>query len=168
MRSLVTERRLSAASAALIGGLLHSVMTFAVQEEMIDANPVVGLARPLALVSRDRMLDDDGLRLVWHIRDQGRTAPTARLPQRRPRGAARDGHGACHPVPHAHPNAPQRGGGARKEELGSGNASYSLQKQASPGRRTQRETSGIGGGPKPAPMETKDIPIFTARSCPAS
>ncbi|MFN7110118.1 MAG: tyrosine-type recombinase/integrase [Brevundimonas sp.] len=67
MRSLVTERRLSAASAASIGGLLHSIMAFCVQEEMIDANPVVGLARPLALVSRDRMLDDGGLRLVWDI-----------------------------------------------------------------------------------------------------
>lgn len=67
MRSLVTERGLSAASAASIGGLLHSVMAFCVQEEMIDANPVVGLARPLALVSRDRMLDDAGLKLVWDI-----------------------------------------------------------------------------------------------------
>jgi integrase len=67
MRSLVTERGLSAASAASIGGLLHSVMAFCVQEEMIDANPVVGLARPLALVSRDRLLDDAGLRLVWGI-----------------------------------------------------------------------------------------------------
>lgn len=71
MRSLVTERRLSAASAASIGGLLHSVMAFAVQEEMIDANPVVGLARPLALVSRDRMLDDSGLKLVWTIAVEG-------------------------------------------------------------------------------------------------
>lgn len=67
MRSLVTERGLSAASAASIGGLLHSVMAFCVQEEMIDANPVVGLARPLALASRDRMLDDAGLKLVWDI-----------------------------------------------------------------------------------------------------
>ena len=71
MRSLVTERRLSAASAASIGGLLHSVMAFAVQEEMIDANPVVGLARPLALVSRDRLLDEPGLRLVWGIALEG-------------------------------------------------------------------------------------------------
>ncbi|WP_309630129.1 integrase arm-type DNA-binding domain-containing protein [Brevundimonas sp.] len=67
MRSLVTERRLSAASAASIGGLLHSVMAYCVQEEMLDANPVVGLARPLALVSRDRLLDEAGLKLVWEI-----------------------------------------------------------------------------------------------------
>lgn len=71
MRSLVTERRLSAASAASIGGLLHSVLAFCVQEEMIDANPMVGLARPLALVSRDRLLDDAGLRLVWDIAADG-------------------------------------------------------------------------------------------------
>lgn len=67
MRSLVTERGLSAASAASIGGLLHSVLAFCVQEEMIDANPMVGLARPLALVSRDRLLDEPGLKLVWGI-----------------------------------------------------------------------------------------------------
>ena len=71
MRSLVTERRLSAASAASIGGLLHSVLAFCVQEEMIDANPMVGLARPLALVSRDRLLDDPGLKLVWGIALEG-------------------------------------------------------------------------------------------------
>jgi len=71
MRSLVTERRLSAASAASIGGLLHSVLAFCVQEEMIDANPMVGLARPLALVSRDRLLDEPGLRLVWGIALEG-------------------------------------------------------------------------------------------------
>jgi integrase len=71
MRSLVTERGLSAASAASIGGLLHSVLAFCVQEEMIDANPMVGLARPLALVSRDRLLDEPGLRLVWGIALEG-------------------------------------------------------------------------------------------------
>ncbi|OYX34650.1 MAG: hypothetical protein B7Z01_05680 [Brevundimonas subvibrioides] len=42
MRSLVTERRLSAASAASIGGLLHSILAYCVQEELVDANPVVG------------------------------------------------------------------------------------------------------------------------------
>ncbi|EDX78916.1 site-specific recombinase, phage integrase family protein [Brevundimonas sp. BAL3] len=67
MRSLVTERHLSAASAASIGGLLHSILAYCVQEELVDANPVVGLARPLALVSRDRLLDDAGLKLVWDI-----------------------------------------------------------------------------------------------------
>ncbi len=71
MRSLVTDRHLSAASAASIGGLLHSVLAFCVQEEMIDANPMVGLARPLALVSRDRLLDEPGLRLVWGIALEG-------------------------------------------------------------------------------------------------
>ena len=77
MRSLVTERSLSAASAASIGGLLHSVLAFCVQEEMIDANPMVGLARPLALVSRDRLLDDPGLCgwcgvSRWKVRNPGR------------------------------------------------------------------------------------------------
>lgn len=67
MRSLITERGLSAASAASVGGLLHGVLAYCVQEEMIDANPMVGLARPLALVSRDRLLDEEGLRLVWDI-----------------------------------------------------------------------------------------------------
>ncbi|MGH6977693.1 MAG: tyrosine-type recombinase/integrase [Brevundimonas sp.] len=73
MRSLVTEKDLSAASAASIGGLLHGVMAFAVQEEKIDANPVSGLARPLALISRDRLLDEASLRLVWNLASQSTT-----------------------------------------------------------------------------------------------
>lgn len=67
VRSLITEKGLSAASVASIAGLLHGVMAFAVQEEKIEANPVSGLARPLALVSRDRLLDDAGLQLVWTL-----------------------------------------------------------------------------------------------------
>lgn len=67
MRALVSEKGLSAASVASIGGLLHSVMAYALQEEMVEANPVTGLARPLALTSRDRVLDDPSLRLVWDL-----------------------------------------------------------------------------------------------------
>lgn len=65
MRALVTEGGLAAASVASIGGLLHAVFAFAVLEERLDGNPVAGLARPLALTSRERMFDDEALTTLW-------------------------------------------------------------------------------------------------------
>lgn len=64
MRDRVTSG-LSAASVASIGGLLHAVMGYAVLEERLEANPVHGLARPLALTSRERMFDDVALTALW-------------------------------------------------------------------------------------------------------
>jgi len=77
MRSLVSEKGLAAASAASIGGLLHGILAFAVQEEKLDSNPVTGLARPLALTARDRLFDDASLRVVW---DLARDAEKPRIP----------------------------------------------------------------------------------------
>lgn len=65
MRKLVTDSGLAAASVASIGALLHAVLGFAVLEERIEANPAPGLARPLALTSRERMFDDAALRTLW-------------------------------------------------------------------------------------------------------
>jgi integrase len=65
MRELVTNSGLSAASIASIGGILHAVLGFAVFEERLESNPALGLARPLALTSRERMFDDAALRTIW-------------------------------------------------------------------------------------------------------
>lgn len=66
MRDLVTESGLSAASVAAIGAVLQGVMGFAVHEDRLEANPVLGLAKPLALISRERLFDDDALRTIWN------------------------------------------------------------------------------------------------------
>ncbi|MFJ6024349.1 tyrosine-type recombinase/integrase [Brevundimonas sp. NPDC092305] len=65
VRSLVVDKKLAAGSVASIAGLLQSVLNYAVLEEKLEANPVAGLARPLAMVSRDRMFDDAGLKVIW-------------------------------------------------------------------------------------------------------
>ncbi len=65
MRSLVVDKKLSPASVASIGGVLHAVLGFAVMEERLEANPAAGLARPLALTSRERMFDDAQLKVLW-------------------------------------------------------------------------------------------------------
>ncbi|WP_291839391.1 site-specific integrase [Brevundimonas sp.] len=65
MRKLVTDSGLAAASVASIGAVLHAVLGFAVLEERIESNPALGLARPLALTSRERMFDDAALRTLW-------------------------------------------------------------------------------------------------------
>ena len=69
MRELVIEGRLSAASIASIGGILHAVLGFAVLEERLESNPALGLARPLAVVSRERMFNDEALKTIWDWAD---------------------------------------------------------------------------------------------------
>jgi integrase len=64
MRDLVTSSGLSAATIANIGAVVQSVLGFAVHEERLDANPAIGLARPLAVTSRDRMFSDDALGII--------------------------------------------------------------------------------------------------------
>lgn len=83
MRTLVTDSGLAAASVASIGSVLHSVMGFAVLEERIEANPVLGLARPLALTSRERMFDDGALRTLW---DAASEASVPRAPDEKTAG----------------------------------------------------------------------------------
>ncbi len=65
MRTLVTRGDLSADYIASIGRTLSSVFAFAVHEERLDANPVFGLTKPLATVSRERMFDEDALKKLW-------------------------------------------------------------------------------------------------------
>jgi len=65
MRTLITEKGLSAASVASIGGVLHAVLGFGVLEERLESNVAAGLARPLALTSRERMFDDAALQVLW-------------------------------------------------------------------------------------------------------
>lgn len=65
MRTLITEKGLSAASVASIGGVLHAVLGFGVLEERLESNVAAGLARPLALTSRERMFDDAALGVLW-------------------------------------------------------------------------------------------------------
>lgn len=69
MRELVMGGRLSAASIASIGGLLHAVLGFAVLEERLESNPALGLARPLAVTSRERMFNDEALKVIWDWAD---------------------------------------------------------------------------------------------------
>jgi len=65
MRNLVMDSGLAAASVASVGAVLHGVLAFAVLEERLESNPAFGLARPLALTSRERMFDDVALRALW-------------------------------------------------------------------------------------------------------
>ncbi|QYF87064.1 site-specific integrase [Brevundimonas sp. PAMC22021] len=64
MRDLALDSGLSPSSVAGVGSLLQSILGFAVHEERLEANPAVGLAQPLALTSRDRMFNDEGLAIL--------------------------------------------------------------------------------------------------------
>jgi integrase len=65
MRELATDSGLSAASVASVGALIQAVLGFAVHEDRLDANPAIGLARPLALTSRERLFSDDAMSTIW-------------------------------------------------------------------------------------------------------
>lgn len=64
MRELATGSGLSPASVADVGALVQAVLGFAVHEDRLDANPAIGLARPLAVISRDRMFNDQALGVI--------------------------------------------------------------------------------------------------------
>jgi integrase len=74
---------LSPSSVASIGGVLQSVLTYAVLEERLEANPMQGLARPLALNSRERMFGDEALWTLW---DTARIASEPRSPDEKTAG----------------------------------------------------------------------------------
>lgn len=65
MRELALESGLRPDSVATIGSTLQSILGFAVHEERLEANPAIGLAQPLALISRERMFNDDALAVLW-------------------------------------------------------------------------------------------------------
>ncbi len=65
MRDLVLESGLSAASVGRVGEALSSIFAYAVHEDILEANPVHGLAHPLTWKSRRRMFSDSALKLLW-------------------------------------------------------------------------------------------------------
>jgi integrase len=67
MRELATDSGLAAASVAKVGATLSSIFGFAVYEDRLEHNPVVGLSHPLALASRERRFDDDAIAAIWKI-----------------------------------------------------------------------------------------------------
>lgn len=65
MRELATESGLRPASVATVGSILQAVLGFAVHEDRLEANPCLGLTRPLAWQSRDRMFSDEAVAALW-------------------------------------------------------------------------------------------------------
>jgi integrase len=64
MRELASGDR-AADTVASIGRLLSAILSFAVHEERIEANPAMGLTQPLALKPRDRLFPDASLKALW-------------------------------------------------------------------------------------------------------
>ncbi len=58
---------------------LSAALTWATRQGLIDANPVVGTGRPAPEVSRDRVLSDDELRLIWACASSGDYAAILKL-----------------------------------------------------------------------------------------
>jgi integrase len=65
MRELAADSGLRPASVGTVGSILQAVLGFAVHEDRLEANPCLGLTRPLAWQSRDRMFSDDAVGALW-------------------------------------------------------------------------------------------------------
>lgn len=85
MQSLVMSGKLSPASIASIGDVLRALFAFALNQDMVEANPALGLTRPVTPQSRSRLFSDEALRVILSQLhdasngDDGRIDPYARL-----------------------------------------------------------------------------------------
>ena len=82
MRELAGSGKLAPDTVASIGGTLSAILSFAVHEERLESNPALGLTRPLALKSRERMFDEDSLASLWKALAGVSTLPPSPRSQR--------------------------------------------------------------------------------------
>jgi integrase len=67
MRDLATDSGLAASSVGRVGEVLSGIFAFAVYEDLLESNPVTGLAHPLSYKSRQRLFKDDALKSLWDV-----------------------------------------------------------------------------------------------------
>lgn len=85
MQGFVLEGKLSAGSIASIGDVVRALFAFALHEDLVDANPTLGLTRPITPQSRSRLFSDHALGVILGQLDDasnerdGRLDPHARL-----------------------------------------------------------------------------------------
>lgn len=96
MRELATERGLAPDTIASIGRTLSAIFAFAMHEERLEANPTLGLTRPLALRSRDRLFSEQAIRALWRALEAVPALPLARPPQK-PEARQRAARGKADP-----------------------------------------------------------------------
>lgn len=61
MHSLATDTKLRPASIASGGAVLSNILAYAVHEDRLEANPCLGLTRPIAWASRERLFDNGAI-----------------------------------------------------------------------------------------------------------
>lgn len=87
MQGFVLRGGLSAASIASIGDVLRAFYAYALHEDLVEANPAIGLTRPIIPEPRSRLFTDDALRqLLISLAEasassaiEGRDDPHARM-----------------------------------------------------------------------------------------
>ncbi|WP_309646017.1 integrase arm-type DNA-binding domain-containing protein [Phenylobacterium sp.] len=85
MEGLVEAGRLSPSSIASIGDVLRALFAYALHRDLVEANPALGLTRPIAPRSRSRLFTDAALCGLLGLLDdascaeEGRCDPHARM-----------------------------------------------------------------------------------------
>lgn len=64
MEGFVIEGRLSPASIACIGDVVRAFFAYALHQDLVEANPTIGLTSPITPQSRTRLVSDDALRAM--------------------------------------------------------------------------------------------------------
>lgn len=64
MEGLVRQGRLSPSSIASVGDVLRALFAYALHNDLVEANPTLGLTRPIIPQSRTRLFSEEGLRAI--------------------------------------------------------------------------------------------------------
>lgn len=85
MQGLVLKGNLSPASISSIGDVLRALFAYALHQDLVEANPTIGLTRPITPQSRSRLFTDLGLSQMLGLlhdasgAEEGRSDPHARM-----------------------------------------------------------------------------------------
>jgi integrase len=81
MHALATQNDLRPASVASGGAVLSNILAYAVHDDRLEANPAVGLTRPMAWSSRARLFNDEALGVLLKPLIAASVLPTADKPK---------------------------------------------------------------------------------------
>ena len=68
-RAIVDVRKRSPSAARLLFADVRPIFAWALDQGIIDANPMLGMRGPATAQARDRVMADDELRVLWHVLD---------------------------------------------------------------------------------------------------
>lgn len=79
IRLVETKAQTTPIAGNYLLSVIRTVFNWAVERELVETNPCWGVKPPAKKVSRDRVLSEDEIRIVWAKLDDARMGPESRL-----------------------------------------------------------------------------------------